>query len=328
MAISVFDLFKIGIGPSSSHTVGPMRAARLFAAQLHENGLLAQIKRIRVVLYGSLGATGKGHASDHAIMLGLEGYAPDTVDIDSIPERLADIRACKKLIVTGKHPIYFDEAEDLIFNYRENLPGHVNGMRFQALDARLAVVDSKIYYSVGGGFVVSEQMLETGLAPQQDTVLPLPLAHEDNVSELQRLAQSSSLELLAAQKGAVVAAGAARITRSFRLLGATTVGYDREREVDRPSTERSCSLRLSRHANPQCLRPSKEAGRGQEDCGRRSDDEQRPRSQERLGLVQHPAPRGSGRLDSDREVRQDSLCQDHRADEVCPERDGRPHDVR
>lgn len=194
MAISVFDLFKIGIGPSSSHTVGPMRAARLFAAQLHENGLLAQIKRIRVVLYGSLGATGKGHASDHAIMLGLESYAPDTVDIDFIPERLADIRACKKLIVMGKHPIYFDEAEDLVFNYRENLPGHVNGMRFQALDTRLAVVDSKIYYSVGGGFVVSEQMLETGLAPQQDTVLPLPFhsasellahAHQHNCSVAQ-----------------------------------------------------------------------------------------------------------------------------------------------
>jgi L-serine dehydratase len=156
-----------------------MRAARLFAAQLRERGLLAQVERIRIMLYGSLGATGKGHASDHAIMLGLEGYAPDTVNIDSIPARLADIRASKKLIVMGEHPIYFDEAEDLLFNFRENLPGHVNGMRFQALDAPLAVLDSKIYYSVGGGFVVSEQMLATGQAPQQDAALPLPF-HSGN----------------------------------------------------------------------------------------------------------------------------------------------------
>lgn len=156
-----------------------MRAARLFAAQLRESGQLAQVERIRIVLYGSLGATGKGHASDHAVMLGLEGYAPDTVNVDAIPSRLADIRACKQLIVLGEHPIYFDETEDLLFNYRENLPGHVNGMRFQALDARLAVVDSKIYYSVGGGFVVSEQMLETGHVPQQEILLPLPF-HSGN----------------------------------------------------------------------------------------------------------------------------------------------------
>jgi len=174
MAISIFDLFKIGIGPSSSHTVGPMRAARLFAAHLLESGQLVQVERVRVMLYGSLGATGKGHASDQAVMLGLEGQAPDTVDIDAIPARLAAMRGGKQLMLLGQKPIYFDEAEDLLFNPRQSLPGHVNGMRFQALDARLADLDSKIYYSVGGGFVASEQMLESGQPPQHEVVLPLP----------------------------------------------------------------------------------------------------------------------------------------------------------
>lgn len=192
MAISVFDLFKIGIGPSSSHTVGPMRAARVFAAQLRDSGKLDSVERIRVMLYGSLGATGKGHASDHAVMLGLEGQAPDTVDVDAIPSRLAAIRADKQLRILGEHTIYFDEAEDLLFNYRENLPEHVNGMRFQALDASLSVIDSKIYYSVGGGFIVGEHTLETGHPPQPDTTLPLPF-HSGNELLQHTLEQGCSI---------------------------------------------------------------------------------------------------------------------------------------
>src|SRR5882724_2252582 len=111
MAVSVFDLFKIGIGPSSSHTVGPMRAARLFAARLRNDHLLGRTARVRAQLYGSLGATGKGHGSDKAILLGLIGEEPDRVEVDSIDTQLAAIRAARRLSLLGVHAIGFDEKE-------------------------------------------------------------------------------------------------------------------------------------------------------------------------------------------------------------------------
>src|ERR1700742_4225806 len=112
MAVSVFDLFKIGIGPSSSHTVGPMRAARLFRLRLQHVGLLDRVARVQVILYGSLGATGKGHGSDKAVLLGLAGHEPDSVDVDRIPDMLAAIRASKRISLLGRHPIDFDEKAD------------------------------------------------------------------------------------------------------------------------------------------------------------------------------------------------------------------------
>jgi L-serine dehydratase len=114
MAVSVFDLFKIGIGPSSSHTVGPMRAARLFGLRLQHDGLLDKTTRVQVILYGSLGATGKGHGSDKAVLLGLAGHEPDTVDVEAIPDLLAAIRA-GDLHLIGQHAVKFDEARDLVF---------------------------------------------------------------------------------------------------------------------------------------------------------------------------------------------------------------------
>jgi L-serine dehydratase len=156
MAVSVLDIFKIGIGPSSSHTVGPMRAARTFARGLDERGLIVRTERVKSELYGSLGATGLGHGSDKAVLLGLEGEAPDEVDTETVPARLAGLRRNKRLALLGRHEIAFDEKADLVMHRRESLPFHPNGMRFTAFDAAGAVLDTRVYYSVGGGFVLDE----------------------------------------------------------------------------------------------------------------------------------------------------------------------------
>jgi L-serine dehydratase len=155
MSLSVFDLFKIGIGPSSSHTVGPMRAAARFAEGLERDGLLQQTTIVKAELYGSLGATGKGHGSDKAVLLGLEGEQPDVVDTHSIDERLATIREHGELNLLGKKLIRFVEKEHLAM-IRKALPIHPNGMIFRALDAAGIELRHREYYSVGGGFVVDE----------------------------------------------------------------------------------------------------------------------------------------------------------------------------
>ena len=173
MAISVFDLFKVGIGPSSSHTVGPMTAARMFAAGLRADGLLASVHAIRVILYGSLGLTGKGHGSDKAVLLGLEGELPATVDVDAIPRRLEAIAASGTLRLLGEHDIGFVVADDLEFNRKKSLSQHPNGMRFTACDKSGDVLTERVYYSVGGGFVADE----TGSGiKRDDTPVPYPFA--------------------------------------------------------------------------------------------------------------------------------------------------------
>jgi L-serine dehydratase len=178
MAVSVFDLFKIGIGPSSSHTVGPMRAARLFALRLQHEGHLASVARVRAQLYGSLGATGKGHGSDKAVLLGLLGLEPDSIDVETIPVHLHAIRANARLALLGQHEVGFAERDDLVFHRRESLPFHANGMRFEAFDAAGGLLAQRAYYSVGGGFVVSDEVAADGslqkvIAPDT-TVLPHP----------------------------------------------------------------------------------------------------------------------------------------------------------
>ena len=177
MAVSVFDLFKVGIGPSSSHTVGPMRAARLFALRLEHDGLVDGVDSVRVELYGSLGATGKGHGSDKAVIFGLEAEEPATIDIDSMPKRLARIRQDGSLKLAGRHPVRFVERDHLHF-YTKALPFHANGLRFFALDVDGRELAARTYYSVGGGFVVSDEVAADGsthkrIAPDT-TVLPLP----------------------------------------------------------------------------------------------------------------------------------------------------------
>ena len=170
MAVSVFDLFKIGIGPSSSHTVGPMRAARMFALRLAHDGLATRTARVQAVMYGSLGATGRGHGSDKAVLLGLSGHEPDTVDIDGIPTLLSAIRDGGKLSLAGGPVIAFDEKADLVFRRRETLPFHANGLRFHAFDAAGAELVQRTYYSVGGGFVVSDEVAADGR--RQRTIAP------------------------------------------------------------------------------------------------------------------------------------------------------------
>ncbi len=154
MAVSVFDLFKIGIGPSSSHTVGPMRAALLFAEALEREGLAPAVASLRVELYGSLGATGKGHGTDRGVMLGLSGEAPDTIEPASIGARLATIRERGELALLGRYPVRFVEREHIVF-YRQALPEHPNGLKLYARDAAGEVLRASTYLSVGGGFVVT-----------------------------------------------------------------------------------------------------------------------------------------------------------------------------
>jgi L-serine dehydratase len=154
MTISVFDLFKIGIGPSSSHTVGPMRAALTFVTGLREAGLLARTVTVRAELFGSLGATGHGHGSAAAVLLGLEGEAPDRVDPHAVADRLAAIRASGRVRLLGTDEIGFDERTDLVLHRRRTLPAHPNGMRFYAYDEARNLLRERTYYSVGGGFVV------------------------------------------------------------------------------------------------------------------------------------------------------------------------------
>lgn len=174
MAISVFDIFKIGIGPSSSHTVGPMRAAMTFAGKLERQGSAGQVKRIKIELFGSLGATGKGHGTDKAVLLGLEGEAPDLIDPAIIPGRLATIRENGVVLLLRRFPVAFNEKTDLLFQ-RKALPYHANGMRFSAFDTDdenpLLRAD---YYSVGGGFVVSDAAAAIDRLSHDDTRLPYP----------------------------------------------------------------------------------------------------------------------------------------------------------
>jgi L-serine dehydratase len=190
MALSVLELFKIGIGPSSSHTVGPMRAARRFALALADARLLPRVLRLRVELYGSLGATGKGHGSDKAVMLGLGGHEPDSVDIGAIPSLLEKIRADRRVTLPGGVSVAFDPATDLAFNRRDSLPLHPNGMRCIAYADGDAVLLQKDYYSVGGGFVIAADEAMPGKATLVPDTTVLPLAFRAGEELLRRCHES------------------------------------------------------------------------------------------------------------------------------------------
>jgi len=176
MTISVFDLFKVGIGPSSSHTVGPMKAAGMFAGGLRDDGLMPRVRTVRVSLYGSLGLTGPGHGSDKAVLLGLEGERPATVDVDAVPARLEAIRRRGTVRLLGEHEIAFTVGEHLEFNRRKKLGYHPNGMRFTAYDGAGAAIRERAYYSIGGGFVADETAGQTaaGSAPARPDGPDLP----------------------------------------------------------------------------------------------------------------------------------------------------------
>lgn len=182
MSVSTFDLFKIGIGPSSSHTVGPMRAAERFVHRwLLDPGQLQATVRIRAEVFGSLALTGRGHGTDTAVLLGLEGHRPNLIDPDIIPATLARIRSEKRINLMGQQVIAFDEKRDLAMNKRQKLPYHTNGMRFTAFDANGEVIATRDYYSVGGGFVVNaDDAADDRIVPDQ-TPLPYPFKSGDEL---------------------------------------------------------------------------------------------------------------------------------------------------
>ncbi|WP_405805924.1 L-serine ammonia-lyase [Streptomyces sp. NBC_00210] len=194
MAISVFDLFSIGIGPSSSHTVGPMRAARMFARRLKNEGLLAHTTAIRAELFGSLGATGHGHGTPKAVLLGLEGNSPRTVDVESADDQVERIKQRGRINILGMHEIDFDFGKNLILHRRKALPYHANGMTVFAYDAKGETVLEKTYYSVGGGFVVDEDAVGEDRIVLDDTVLKYPFRTGD---ELLRMAKDTGLSISA-----------------------------------------------------------------------------------------------------------------------------------
>lgn len=173
--VSVFELFSVGIGPSSSHTVGPMRAARLFALDLKSTGHLNQCERVMVELFGSLAMTGKGHATDIAVLLGLEGETPEEIDPSVVQDRVAAIGTSGKLTLLGERSLLFDICEDLVFHMGKRFSYHSNAVRFKAFDSRGELLHSDIYYSVGGGFVVTQQeALNPSLSPTAEHCVPYP----------------------------------------------------------------------------------------------------------------------------------------------------------
>ena len=156
MALSALDLFSVGIGPSSSHTVGPMRAARLFVEGLEQDRLLDSVVRVHAQLFGSLGATGWGHGSDKAVVLGLMGEDPETVDTDAADDQVREGTESQTLLLGGRHQVAFDRSNDVIMHRRKSLPTHPNGMSFEVYDDAGDLLRERVYYSVGGGFVVDE----------------------------------------------------------------------------------------------------------------------------------------------------------------------------
>jgi len=191
MAVSTFDIYKIGIGPSSSHTVGPMRAAARFVQRrLAEPGLLPRVARIRAEVFGSLALTGRGHGTDKAVLMGMEGHHPNSIDPDIIPAALERIRGEKRILLLGRHPVPFDEKRDLVMNKRQKLPHHTNGMRFTAYDAGDAMLAPQDYYSVGGGFVVNQDEAARDRIVADTTPLPYPFS---SGAELLRQAEASGL---------------------------------------------------------------------------------------------------------------------------------------
>jgi L-serine dehydratase len=190
MSLSVFDIFKIGIGPSSSHTMGPMNAARSFVELLAARDLMARTAQVSAQLYGSLALTGRGHCTDRAILLGLEGMSPDTIDPATVEPALRRIRTEGRIRLLGRHEIAFDEPLNLLFHNDQVLPGHSNGMRFTAHDAALDVLAREEYYSIGGGFIV-----QAGVPLGAGDARAAPPYEFDSGARLLELARQGGLEI-------------------------------------------------------------------------------------------------------------------------------------
>jgi L-serine dehydratase len=235
--LSVFDIFKIGIGPSSSHTVGPMRAAGQFVQSLERDGRLAQVARVRIDLYGSLGATGRGHATDLGVILGLFGEMPDTIDPASVKPRLAEVQRSGLLPLGGKHPITFQRARDIAFLGEQSMPEHPNAMRFVALAEDGAVLSEHCYFSVGGGFV-TEGGAQAVIDGNADLAWPYPFRTGDELVALAKSAGISIARLMMANERvwrseADVRAGLLRIWRVMQDCVRRGFGLDEEEAEER-----------------------------------------------------------------------------------------------
>ncbi|WP_213804293.1 L-serine ammonia-lyase [Granulicella sp. dw_53] len=221
MNTSLFELFKIGIGPSSSHTVGPMRAALRFVHELQSSAALPAAMRIQIDLFGSLALTGIGHGTDRAILLGLSGEAPDTVDPARIEDLLAHIRQSQTLCLGGSQEIPFHEPTDLLFHRNQmypdpNRPSHPNGIRFTAFDAAGAILHSDVFYSVGGGFIVSHAEFEAerdAPAATSSRTVPYPFRSADDLLTIAASQNLSIAELLLANEVALLSDPNIKISR-------------------------------------------------------------------------------------------------------------------
>lgn len=261
MFLSVFDIFKIGIGPSSSHTMGPMTAAARFLDVLRElqtvvpkngNDEVALTVHVRVTLYGSLAFTGKGHATDRAVILGLFGELPDTLDPDKAEQLEAFVRQAREVTPTGLSPLAFDPDHDLLFDYGPALPGHANGLIFQGLDSAGRLLVSETFYSIGGGFVVSEKELVSThhdksdklAADKRELGFPYPFGTARQMLEMGQqsglsIAQMkraneiahSGEEQLASQLNSLVAAMNSCIDRGLRMDGVLPGGLGVKRRA-------------------------------------------------------------------------------------------------
>ncbi|PCI34015.1 MAG: L-serine ammonia-lyase [Alphaproteobacteria bacterium] len=204
MFLSVFDLFKVGIGPSSSHTVGPMIAARKFLLSLEGAGLFPQIAKIQINVYGSLALTGIGHGTDVALVLGLMGHTPDSIDPESIQDLVADCRSSKKISLLGKQVIDFDPSGDMPFLMEALLPHHTNGLEFKVFDDAGDLLSRDTYYSVGGGFVMSEAEMGKNTAPVLQDPVPYPFGSGDELLALCAEHDLTVAELMRANETALI----------------------------------------------------------------------------------------------------------------------------
>ncbi|MCA9052392.1 MAG: L-serine ammonia-lyase [Planctomycetaceae bacterium] len=254
----VFDLFKIGIGPSSSHSVGPMRAAGLFLVELQEEGHLADVRRVQVDLYGSLALTGKGHQTDVAVLMGLQGERPDEIDPDTVPAKLTAIRDRCTLRLAGQHDIHFEEEADLIFNRSVFLDAHPNGIRFRAWNESPSgppLLDTT-YFSIGGGFVVREGQPAAAESPAQDDV-PFPFSSARRLLEWTSEQSCSISDLMLANE------------LTFRTRSEIADGLDSIWRVMQECVERGCR---TRGVLPGGLEVRRRAPHLHETLSRRSDE--------------------------------------------------------
>ncbi|WP_297512710.1 L-serine ammonia-lyase [uncultured Caulobacter sp.] len=231
MTASVFDLFKLGVGPSSSHTMGPMTAAGLFLGRVRNAGRLPDVARVEVRLYGSLALTGRGHATDRAVILGLMGFEPATLDPDVGEANLLEVQATQSLFLGGEIDIPFDESKDIVWLGHERLPQHPNGLTFIAYDRTSFVIAERTYFSIGGGFVRDESEMGRNTPPDEGPAVPYPF---ESSADLLRRADEAGLsiaQVMAANEQARMSEGEMNAGLD-RIFGAMEACIDRGMRQD------------------------------------------------------------------------------------------------